>query len=631
MMRTNRNHTRTALRALLSGVAALSLALAAGSSAAQSADSRYQADKTVEDYMEQGRRPAPAADDAAAEFDYAAQSLRCNIWVDRDEDEVYQRGDLLGVAFETNRDAYAVVYRIDVEGRVAVLWPRSRMDDGFVFGGHEYQLPVAGAADMRVGDREGEGFVAAVVSQYPFDLRALEIDFHHEHADKRYDLHVAGDPFLAMNEVNYAVTGLEDSAEFVITNHTRYYVHRQVDHPRYLCNQCHFEDDVVYEPYNDHCTLTISYDYHWGNSWYASYGYYPVYWNPVYAYYDPWTWRPWVNYWYWPAYTCAPYYGWRTSFWGCYTWYDSPYWGGDCYTAWNSGYRRYQPISRYEAATVARKTRSYPAASAVVAGRPTDQQRTAMSTRSPLSADRGALKVADRGDRIVRGEKPAANSRSRLDVNDRARAGSGLRIRDVVRDGSTLRSESRSGSSLRHTAAGGGSRAELAPVQRGGSVRAGGDVRQPQSGTSVRGTSRSGTAGAAPKDSRSVRTVEPRQRGSRVWNSQRSDGGRDSRAAQPEVRSRTGGGERSRSSSTVRSRTERQPSRSGSVDRTPSRQQTPQRSVQPRQAPKRDTGSKRESSVQQRSGGQNRSAPAQTPRSGGSSTRRSGGDARSRR
>ena len=27
--------------------------------------------------------------------------------------------------------------RIDVDGKVTVLWPRSRMDDGFVFGGQE--------------------------------------------------------------------------------------------------------------------------------------------------------------------------------------------------------------------------------------------------------------------------------------------------------------------------------------------------------------------------------------------------------------------------------------------------------------------------------------------------------------
>ena len=208
-----------------------------------------------------------------SDFDYAGIDLRAAVWLDRDRDDVYQRGEEQGVGFQTNQDAYAVVYRIDAEGVVDILWPRSRMDDGFAFGGHEYLLPVSGASALRVAMQEGEGFVMAIVSKYPFDLRDLEIDFHHEPTNGTYDFMVAGDPYLAMNEVNFAITGLENSEEYVVTDHTSYYVHRQVDHPRYLCNQCHFEDDVAYHPYQDECTLTIEYDYGWSNEWYDRYGY----------------------------------------------------------------------------------------------------------------------------------------------------------------------------------------------------------------------------------------------------------------------------------------------------------------------------------------------------------------------
>ncbi len=281
----------------------------------------------------------------SGEFDYSKIDLRVGVWLDHDEKEVYQRGQEMGAGFQTSTDAYAVVYRIDVDGLVTVLWPRSRMDNGFAFGGHEYLLPVAGGRKLKVSTSEGEGFVEAVVSKYPFDLRDLEIDFHHELGPDRFDFRVAGDPFLAINEVNFAVTGLENSEEYVVTNYTSYYVHREVDHPRYLCNQCHFEDDVAYEPYRDSCTLEITYDYGWANGWYEDYGYFPVYANPVYVYVDPWTWRPWVNFWYWPSYTCAPYYGYGWYGGGCYSWGYSPYYAGNCYTSYDNGNRRYRPLT----------------------------------------------------------------------------------------------------------------------------------------------------------------------------------------------------------------------------------------------------------------------------------------------
>jgi hypothetical protein len=99
----------------------------------------------------------PQAEKAA--FAYENQELRVAVWLDKDLDEVYRKGDDLGVWFQTNDDAYAVVYRVDTEGLVTVLWPRSPLDDGFVFGGHEYGLPVTGGRRLRVSTAEGEGFV----------------------------------------------------------------------------------------------------------------------------------------------------------------------------------------------------------------------------------------------------------------------------------------------------------------------------------------------------------------------------------------------------------------------------------------------------------------------------------------
>ncbi|MEN8007175.1 MAG: DUF4384 domain-containing protein [Candidatus Krumholzibacteriota bacterium] len=518
-----------------------------------------------------------AQNNESGDFDYGKVDLRVGVWLDRAEDEIYQRGEEMGAGFQTNEDAYAVVYRIDADGLVTVLWPRSRLDDGFVFGGHEYLLPVAGARQLRTSNNEGEGFVEAVVSKYPFDLRDLEIDFHHEQNVDKFHFQVAGDPFLAMNEVNFAVTGLENSEEYVVTNYTSYYVHRQVEHPRYLCNQCHFEDEVAYQPYRDTCTLEIKYDYGWVNSWYTDYGYYPVYANPVYVYVDPWTWRPWINFWYWPSYTCAPYYGYGWYGRTCYSWGYSPYYAGNCYTYYDNGShgnRRYKPLTQGGRGGAVTKTREYASVSRMVnSDTPDSRQRDAMSNRTRMS-DLDGLRgrsgnLAATGARRSGGAdtKVSPRGRPRFDEGVRTRGNAGLRIRD----GGSTTSRSRTNSGVngrtggrqtepdfRHRAGGGGIRSGLVPVSRGSG-----------SSTTVRGSGTSRTGGSVQdrkagnqtgqrSTQRTIKPVEPRKRGTRVWNSGRSGQSSDRNDRTRQVRpgsnrpSRSTQGTRSGSSSRVK-------------------------------------------------------------------------------
>lgn len=550
---------------------------------------RYQPERSREDYT--------AAPEADPDFDYAAQTLRVALWLDREDDEIYRRGDEQRVGFQTNEDAYAVVYRIDTDGLVTVLWPRDRLDDGFVFGGHEYRLPGREAAALRINEPQGEGYVQAIVSRYPFDLRALELDFMQDDGGTRFDFRVAGDPFLAMNEVNYAITGLEDAADNVITNHARYYVHQRVDHPRYLCSQCHTEDSARYDPYAGHCTLDIDYDYGWSNRWYSTYGYYPVYWNPVYVYVDPWTWRPWVNFWYDPWYVCAPYNGWYGSYRGCYPWNDSPYYRGDCGPGWDGGGRRYQPLNRHGDAVAVTKVRQYDKVSrAVSRDRLGTVEREAMLARRPAA---GATREDRRSDRsasgvapvtVARGDKPMARPTERFPAAAANRQGGGLRIRPGGRTEADVDSGKRpEGPTRRHTAAGADSGARLAPVRpgdRGGDAGA----RRPAESGSVR----SGDSGAVRGSEREgIRALNPRQRGSRVWNSTTG------RGSQPSER-----GERQDRPARV------SPDRGG-VDR----REAPTNAA-PTERPRRDEGQRRSPPAAGRREGAVPPAGATVPRSG---------------
>lgn len=524
-------------------------------------------------------------------FDYEALDLRVAVWLDKGQDEVYRKGDDLGVGFQANADAYAVVYRVDTEGVVTVLWPRSPLDDGFVFGGHEYNLPVTGSRRLRVSTSEGEGFVQAIVSRYPFDLRHLELDFHHEHRAETVAFQVAGDPYLAMNEVNYAITGLEDSGDYVVTNHVAYYVHREVEHPRYLCNQCHFEDDSAYHPYRDQCSLQITVDHSWDNGWWDSYGYYPVYYNPVYVYTDPWTWRPWINFWYTPHWRCPPVMvcDWYSP---VYVWVDHPNYRGDCNMVWRDGAGRSRPPLTMVLADGPRsKIREYGQVTGMV------------DPRGPRKSG-GRVVKGDAGT-AYQGKKAIRRPDERFEQKDLRDGNHGLRIHPS----SGGRRTDTAGEALRHTA---GNKSQAPTRIRTGSV-ASSPTRMPGVGKTVRGAS---PDPALTRGSGStIRTVEPRRKGTRIWNTQ-PGGSRKQRpgTVRPTENGRTG--QRTRPDGTV--------GRSGTSNR-----KTPTVNRGTGAAKSRSGSSKRSSGSTVRSGGSKSGSGSSKATRGGSTAGKTSSKTRS--
>lgn len=571
------------------------------------------------------------------EFDYAAQTLRVGVWIeDLDEGDVLEKGEELAVGIQTNEDSYAVVYRINTEGLVTVLWPRSRMDDGFVFGGHEYLMPVVGGSRLVAGSRAGEGFIEAIVSRYPFDLRDLALDFHHEYEDARHNFEVIGDPFLAINEINFAITGMEDSDDYVVTNYLSYYVHEQVEHPRYLCNQCHMDDDVAINPYTDTCVIDITVDHGWGNDLYDDVGFYPIYHNPVYVYYDPWTWRPWVNFWYDPFYTCyyPPHY---THHQASYVWCDSPYYRYDGVRV-KSGRGLYEhPKNKYSGR---RKTADYTGFSGTVSRHgPTDGEREAMRQKRRTPSDvsgsvRGGRPTrTNDAPRISGGVRPISRPRPEISTTVRGKSRGGLQIRPAGDRTLGKPGRARSGHNLTPV---------TNPVRGGisngsGEGRSGGflPVRGvPGNGsggsTTVRGTSRTvpdrsqnvrPTRGAD-KD-RKIKPVEPRKKGTRIWNSGAGSKSGDRKVRNP---SRSSSGRKGSSSSTVRPRSNN--SSSGSSNSGSSSQ------VKPKSSSRGSSGSSSGSSSKSRgssSGSSGSSSSSSKSKSSSSKSGRDGGSSRSRR
>jgi hypothetical protein len=329
----------------------------------------------------------------------ADRDLRIQVWHDKGEDEVYQRGEAIGFHFRTNADAYVVVYRIDADGVAEVLWPATRYNDGFVYGGHAYTLPPAGATHrLHASLSKGVEYVEALASRYPFDLRNLAIDFAFDPDEQEHYRHkVAGDPFLAVNDVNYAITGLEQDVDYIVTDWSHVYVDSRVDYPRYACSQCHGDDGRTVHPYVDTCTqVSVHYDWGWYSGWWGRYGYYPLFYDPPFYYWDLVGCRPYY-FWYYPVCYRWPGSGVYVRSYPLWSWNDSPYYRGDYLVRYRHGAAVTAPLYAVDGPASERRF----GRQAIRGGEPPSIARARVASaggggRMTAPADRGLGRLPDR-------------------------------------------------------------------------------------------------------------------------------------------------------------------------------------------------------------------------------------------
>jgi hypothetical protein len=192
--------------------------------------------------------------------------------------DLHRRGDRVRLYYRTERDAYVMIFRVDTDGRVQVLFPRGPDDDeNYGSAGATYSVASydRGSA-FYVDDDPGVGYVFGVASVDPFDYRDISYN-------GRWDLRtisdgrIHGDPRSAMEELAQSLmpSGYGDFDTHLLP----YYVDRRYDYPRFVCYDCHAHTPWAYwDPYAGWCrryTLTVFND---------PYYYYPSYWYPTWYY-----------------------------------------------------------------------------------------------------------------------------------------------------------------------------------------------------------------------------------------------------------------------------------------------------------------------------------------------------------
>jgi hypothetical protein len=291
---------------------------------------------------------------------------------------VYRPGEKISLTYTVGEEAYVIIYDIDTDGFVHLLFP----GDGDALEksspGRKYTLPAGGESDFVVNGSTGIEYVFALAVPDKSLIKDEEIDFlaGNENLPQDERFRIDGDPLLASNTVASELVRGISRAEGVSLAYTSFYINEEVTHPRYLCAQCHEKGK---DPYKERCekyrfTATelegsglgfplergfdvalagdegdesIDEDEDEGESSSKIYiSFYPyhsyVYVPPTFVtYYDPWFsaplwYDPWWGYWdpfyYGGGFSFYSAWGWDWGYWGT-SWYYPYYWD-----YWGYGY-----------------------------------------------------------------------------------------------------------------------------------------------------------------------------------------------------------------------------------------------------------------------------------------------------
>ncbi|HEY2804331.1 MAG TPA: DUF4384 domain-containing protein [Gemmatimonadales bacterium] len=217
----------------------------------------------------------PAARPILANMSHGAVNATpgIRIWTDGDND-VVKRGDRVRVYYRTERDAYVTIFRVDTDGHVHLVFPRTPDEENYGYGGATYTVSSAGnGAAFYVDDYDGVGYLFGIASSAPFNYDGL---FN----DGRWDLHaisdgrVHGDPLTSLEEI--ALHLLPEGFGDYDTHLLPYYVEQRYSYPRFVCYDCHaYVPYTSWDPYQAWCRryqLVIWNDpfYYYPSSWYPT-------------------------------------------------------------------------------------------------------------------------------------------------------------------------------------------------------------------------------------------------------------------------------------------------------------------------------------------------------------------------
>ena len=206
-------------------------------------------------------------------------------------------GGLVNVRVQTADDGYLIVFRVDGDGRIRVVFPLDPDADAFVRGGKEYELRGRGdRSTFLADDRGGSGMIYAALSHQPLVVRDFSQNGHWD-----YDaLRLRDSTTDAENDLTAIVARMTNRARFdydaisyrvqdissvstVVNGGGGYYpgLYDPYYNPRWRCMSCgwgypgsEFSVGFGYSPFWDPWLYSPwGYDYGYGHGYGYGYGF----------------------------------------------------------------------------------------------------------------------------------------------------------------------------------------------------------------------------------------------------------------------------------------------------------------------------------------------------------------------
>jgi hypothetical protein len=153
---------------------------------------------------------------------------------------VLNPGDEIGFRLQSDEDAYVIVFNIDTEGYVNLLYPARGERPVHVREGDTYLIPDDNSETLVVEGNTGVEFVFALVVPERDDIDRRELDFLGKANDlppeERY--RIDGDPFIAANIIAGELIRGISRREGVYLDYQYFYINERVIYPCYLCGEC---------------------------------------------------------------------------------------------------------------------------------------------------------------------------------------------------------------------------------------------------------------------------------------------------------------------------------------------------------------------------------------------------------
>jgi hypothetical protein len=157
---------------------------------------------------------------------------------------VLNPGDEIGFRLLSETDAYVIVFNIDTEGFVNLLYPAKGERPVRVREGGTYLIPDDSSELLVVEGRTGVEFLFVLAVPDRDDIDRRELDYlgkaNDLPASERY--RIDGDPFIAANIIAGELVRGISRRDDVFLDYTYFFINERVAYPCYLCGDC---DDPV--------------------------------------------------------------------------------------------------------------------------------------------------------------------------------------------------------------------------------------------------------------------------------------------------------------------------------------------------------------------------------------------------